>query len=455
MITAGKKSTGFSDLKRCAALLFVAVLVITGCQSVSKTNAPLSAPEKQTETIVILHTNDLHSNLLPDENGTGGLANIAAYFKSVKNSRSDVLILDAGDMSVGKRIKPVPLQFYGLPVFDVMNTCGYDAAVLGNHEFDDGPHNIYDYRKEADFPLLSSNLLYNGELIADAPTALIDVNGIKVGIVGVTTEGYFQHGVIDTLPLEETVQKHIDELEPQADLIVGLTHLGCGWDCELACTVTGLDVIVGGHSHTLLCEAIDIADTIIVHAGEYGEHVGRLEITLDPETEEILDARASIIPIPVAGLAADPETQQAIAQWERTVAESEEVVIGRNPYRLEISEVSALIERIWKESFQTDFAFQNPDGTKAPLEAGDITEADIFACMPFQNTLVILTLPRETIVQIISYAAFAEEKAGYTLVTNNYAAEKLMYQYEIPEERVEWTSVNWREPIIEYVKEAW
>jgi len=436
-------------------LLLLSILCLgSGCQAVRSNDSPAAAQaERRIGTVVLLHTNDLHANLLPDENGTGGMANIAAYIKSVKGSRPDVLVLDAGDMSVGKGGKPVPLSYYGMPMFDVMNHCGYDFATLGNHEFDKGANEIFLFRNTAEFPILCSNLVYHGKLIGDSPTALVDVNGLKVGIIGLTTSYYFRSKTVDELPVEATVQKYIDELEPQAHLIVGLTHIGCDKDCELACAVSGLDVIVGGHTHTRLCNAITMSDTIIVQAGEYGEHVGRLELTVDLDTEKILDVRQSLVPIPVPGLDPDSDVLKSIEHWNQKASEIQSVVIGRNPRTLTIPEVTAAVECVWKEDRQTDFAYQNPDGTQSSLPSGEITVADIYKCLPFQDTLVTLKLSREQVLNILPHAHFAENKPLYTLVTNNYIAYEFIDQYELPDENVEWTAIDWRDPVIAYIKE--
>lgn len=433
------------------SIFFLMLLCLTtGCQCARR--SVTGSAERRIGTVVVLHTNDLHANMLPDDQGSGGMANIAAYIKSVKASRPDVLAVDAGDMSAGKRNKPVPLPFYGRAMFEVMNRCGYDAATLGNHEFDKGPNEVYEFRRAVDFPLISSNLVYQSTLIADAPTALIDVNGLTIGLIGITTEDYFRSGLVNSLPIPETVQKCIDELEPKAHLIIGLSHLGCDKDCELACAVSGLDVIVGGHTHTLLCDAVDISDTIIVQAGEFGEHVGRLELSIDLDTEEILEATSSLAGIPVSGLVPDPETQAVVEAWERKAAETHDGIIGKNSQPMTISEVTAVMEQIWKETLQTDFAYQNPDGTQAPLPPGDISAADVLACMPFENTLVVLTLTRQQVLDVLPHALFSTNKPLYTLVTNSYAAQRIIDQYAITGDYVQWTAINWRDPVIDSIK---
>ena len=123
------------------------------------------------DTLVVLHTNDFHGYISPDGDRAAGLARIATYFNSERARSSKVLALDAGDCVSGT---PVSILFQGRPIFEVMTAVGYDAVVLGNHEFDHGWREILAYRDIADFPLLSANARGPaGELIADAPFATL------------------------------------------------------------------------------------------------------------------------------------------------------------------------------------------------------------------------------------------------------------------------------------------
>ena len=138
------------------------------------------------DTLVVLHTNDFHGYISPDGDRAAGLARIATYFNRERARRSKVLALDAGDCVSGT---PVSTLFQGRPIFTVMTAVGYDAVVLGNHEFDYGWREILAYRDIADFPLLSANARGPaGELIADAPFTTLSLEDLRVSIVGVTTQ---------------------------------------------------------------------------------------------------------------------------------------------------------------------------------------------------------------------------------------------------------------------------
>lgn len=138
--------------------------------------------------LTILYTNDVHARLLPDKEGRGGWANIAAYFKSTKqeveSEGGEVLILDGGDMIQGTVVSSV---FQGEPIFEVMNAAGYDAAVLGNHEFDLGLDQTDKFVRLAEFPILAANVRQNGRLIADAETLILKAGSLRIGLIGLAT----------------------------------------------------------------------------------------------------------------------------------------------------------------------------------------------------------------------------------------------------------------------------
>jgi len=414
--------------------------------------APAEAPPdpaRNIETLTILHTNDVHARLLPDERGRGGWASIAALIKAKKASRPDVLVLDGGDMTQGT---PVSTIFYGTPIFHVMNASAYDVAVLGNHEFDNGTSYIREFREIADFPLLSANVLENGELVADAPTALLDIDGVRVGIIGITTsESIHQEGVSFLSP-EEVVATYVPALDEQADLIVALSHLGYERDRELAIASEGIDIIVGGHTNTKLEVPVRVGSTWIVQAGRWGLFLGELDLTLDMETEELLSVEGKLISVPAPDTTPDPETLAVIQEWEGQVSGQMDVKIGFNPKEQPIPTLRQNIERVWLATYRTDFAYQNPGGTRAHLPAGDILVRHIWNAMPFNNTLVVVDLSAEEIQTIIPAAEFREHKKYYTVITHSYAGDRMQDELGLPSERFHPISTSWREPILNYVR---
>lgn len=433
-------------MKLANAAVLCGVLVWSGCAAAQLR----PEPGARVDTLTILHTNDVHAHLMPDDKGRGGWAAIAALIKQKKRARPDVLVLDAGDMTQGT---PVSTIFYGKPIFHVMNECGYDFAALGNHEFDNGTRYIGDFREIASFPLLSANALERGALVADGPTALVDVDGVRVGIIGITTsDGVFQEGVSFLSP-EEVARKYVPALDEEADLIVALTHLGVEEDRKLAAAVEGIDVIVGGHSHTVLERPVLVGETWIVQAGSYGLFLGQLDLSIDLETEKLLSVNGKLIPIRQGDIDPDPVASAVIDEWESQVADQMDAKIGYNPVEQDIPEVKIHIERIWRETFRTDFAFQNLRGTRAYLPAGDILVRHIWNAMPFDNTLVIVDLAADQLRTYVPDAELQEARELYSVVTNSYVGDRMKTAFDLPAERIHPTGTSWREPILNYVRQ--
>jgi 2',3'-cyclic-nucleotide 2'-phosphodiesterase (5'-nucleotidase family) len=180
-------------------------------------------------TLTILHTNDLHSRLLPLENHHGGFAYLASVIRRERANCTDCILLNAGDVAQGT---PVSTIFHGLPVFEIANMLGFDASTLGNHDFDYGWEQARHFVDVARYPIVSSNLVGpKGELFTPKPYVILQVNGLKVGVIGAMTEDLKilttpqTLGAYHTLPLVETVRKYAHELHSQCDIVVAVAHV--------------------------------------------------------------------------------------------------------------------------------------------------------------------------------------------------------------------------------------
>lgn len=307
--------------------LFIILLLITIFFS--------STGEAGTEEVklTIVHTNDLHSMIMPfseeDEEKVGGFARIAALLKRIRNENENVLFLDAGDLLAGSENRyqvdySLPLFGYrGLLEFELMNQLELDAMVLGNHEFDFGVRWLERLFEEAKFEILSANSFHrplpdvegrNGEAIVN-PYAFFVFNGVKVAVIGLTTYIYIKSSqVLVEFPFDaEILSKELPHLKENADLIVVLSHLGIENDRKLAREVDGIDIIVGGHSHTETPEPVREGKTLIVQAGKYGKKLGKMEIVM--EDGEIVSYDYRLIPVD-GKIEPDKKVQQLIRNKE-------------------------------------------------------------------------------------------------------------------------------------------
>ncbi len=430
------------DSRNWKSAVFILILLVIGRAGYGQ-----DTTRPGVETLTILHTNDLHAHLLP-EGGRGGFANVAAFIKEVRRTRERVLVLNGGDMVQGT---PVSTLFSGTPIYEILNACGYDAAVLGNHDFDYDLEKVAEYRKIAAYPVLSANVLMNEKLVADEAAHVFDIKGLKVGVVGLTTREFISGVTI--LPPEAMAKRYVPELRRQCDLIVALTHLGVEEDKELAGTTRGIDVIVGGHSHTAIAKPLKVGETLIVQAGCYGRWVGELNLKVDRKGKKVVDYDGRLVAIPAGNLPPDPAVQKLVNAWEGKVSNLVDIQIGVNPVFMDVPRVTAAMERAWLETYKTDFAFQNEGSTRDTLPAGKILIRHIYNIYPFDNTLVILDLDRDQICQILPKAVFKEEKPFYSLITNSYFGRETTAKFNLPRERVHPIKTTAREALIEYIRE--
>jgi len=404
----------------------------------------------EVKALTVLHTNDLHARFDPQPDGSGGIANLAAYIQSVRKQRpGQVLLLDAGDNTLGTSLC---VLFDGEPIYDLMNRLGYNLRTLGNHEFDYGVEKIARFRSFAHFPVVSANALHNGQLIADDATTVLNVNGLRVGVLGLTIPFSQKDPTVTFQNLHDTAARYLPDLRTRSQILVALTHIGVENDRTLAREFPDLDFIIGGHSHTEMDKPVEEGKTWIVQTGAYGKRVGQLDLTFDTETNRIVSRAWKIVPLPSPSQTPDAAILQRLQEWEAKIPREVSAPIGFNPRPLTLAEVKAEIERIWQETCRTDFGLQNVGATRAALPEGPIQERHIWDCMPFDNTLVILQLTADQVAEERGQTRFSEQKPLYSVVTNNYFADQLIKKYRLPETQVKRLDLSWRKPVLDYIK---
>ena len=253
--------------------------------------------------ITLLHTNDTHSRIEPfgpgsgNLTGKGGIARRATLVKQIRRATPNVLLLDAGDVFQGT---PFFNQYKGLLEFKLMSMCGYDAGTLGNHDFDIGVDGLVAAMAEARFPILNCNLDAKGAPALAAqlqPWIVKDLPGVKVGLTGVcvdfnglvSAENHLGVDWRDPVQALKPIVRHLREVEG-VDLVVLLSHLGYDRqgdaidDLNLARLVPGLDVIIGGHTHTFMDAPVQVAnaegETAIFQVGFGGVNLGRMDLVV-------------------------------------------------------------------------------------------------------------------------------------------------------------------------------
>ncbi|MCY4189538.1 MAG: metallophosphoesterase, partial [Bryobacterales bacterium] len=214
--------------------------------------AALSAHCANVERITILHLNDLHARLLPDERGRGGFAHVATAIAAERAKAEHAVVLHAGDMVQGS---PVSTIFAGTPVFEVANRLGFDAHCLGNHEFDYGWEKIADFQRVTDAPILAANVLNAQGQRLVPPTAILAAGNLRIGVVGALTARLdrlikpAQAGPWRAAPLVDSLRQPVAEMQAKTDLVIVLGHLFDDEDEAVLHGLPDVDVMVSGHDH--------------------------------------------------------------------------------------------------------------------------------------------------------------------------------------------------------------
>ena len=418
----------------------------------------LSAEEKH---LVILHTNDFHGHI-SQENNSAGAARIAALVKETRAQYPGVLVLDGGDKISGT---PVSTMFEGVPIFEVLNEVGYDASVLGNHEFDHGYKQMLKFKEIAIYPLLAANAFApDGSLLADAPSLITTVNGIKVGIIGLITEQTPSMIIpagnegISFAPAKEILQGMVAAIRPQVDLLILVSHVGHREEKVLAQEVQGIDVIIGGHSHTEVQEPIKVGNTYVAQAGDYGEFVGKIELTVDTNTNSMTSFKGKLIP--AAELPPpDKDVDLLVKSWEKKVSDLVDFEIAMATRDYTQAELQPILQEILAQATGADFGYYNRGGIRDMIRQGPISARHIWNVEPFSNELVTITASGSIIKSLLQEEpsqsmriSTLEDDQIYTVASNSFVSAQLQ---KVAGDAVTIKNLNVlvRDILIDYVKE--
>ena len=403
--------------------------------------AALATPAAADFTLTILHTNDFHSRIEPinkydsacaDKDAAadkcfGGSARLITAIRERRAAAQHALLVDGGDQFQGSLFYS---YYKGKAAAEMMNALGYDAMTVGNHEFDDGPEVLRGFMDAIGFPILLANADISGEpSLAGVllPATVIEVGGERIGLIGLTPEDTDElaspgPNVTFSDPAE-ALEREVARLTAEGiDKIVVLSHSGYAVDLRVAASVSGIDVIVGGHSHTYLSnvsekaagpyptwvEAPDGNRVAIVQAYAYGKFLGELNVTWD---DAGIVTAATGEPIVMDGqVAEDAALKGRIAELagpleeirHRVVAEAAAVIDGnRESCRVRECEMGnlvadAMLARVKDQGIT--IAFANGGGLRASIDSGPVTMGEVLTVLPFQNTLSTFKLTGSDVI---------------------------------------------------------
>ncbi|MDR0524860.1 MAG: 5'-nucleotidase C-terminal domain-containing protein [Spirochaetaceae bacterium] len=381
--------------------------------------------------LILLHTNDHHGAVTPGNAGDyGGLPQRAALVKIARALYPQILLVDAGDINSGSGLSKM---FDAEPDFLGYSKMGYDAATFGSHEFDGGLDRLQKQMESADFPLVSSNVKTSDGHYLGVPYLVKAYDGFTVGLFGITTLRTKAIANPDSslvfLDEIEAVQEIVDFLknEEQVDIVIGLTHMGDKKESdehitslEAVSEVSGIDIIVDGHSHSYFDSAKKLGNTYIVSANEWGKYLGAGRLTVVNRKLAGFDW----LPVPVGP---DEEVIKALAPYIEKARGDLKTVIGKAAGtfefgdRLTRKQETALgnaicdanvwyFKNVYKQS--VDFAFHNGGNMRAELPAGNITQEQVLTILPFENYLYIASLKGAQITELFKFIASIPQGAG-------------------------------------------
>jgi 5'-nucleotidase / UDP-sugar diphosphatase len=387
----------------------------------------------KTKKITILHSNDIHGDFLGELQGKkgkllGGLALLSGYINKVREEGENVIYVISGDMVQGSLIDA---EYKGISTMEIMNYLCPDVVALGNHEFDYGlPHLLF-LEKMANFPIVNANLYikdYHKRLMRSH--YILKKAGLDILFTGIITEKIMDALKLDPLigsfvNLEEASQevgKICDAYKnDDIDLTVVLSHIGYESDVELAKLLRpewGVDLIIGGHSHTFMTKPTKKNGILIVQAGTGTEHIGRFDLVVDDDTNKVIDYKWELVPINEDLCRPDKKLEEFIDSFKNVVDRKYSVVITRfqkaltHPKREIETSLGNLFADIFAEQCQSDIALIGSGSIRINSMGPVVTLKDLLACFPYDDYLVRHNITGKQLKNIFSHVMRIENRDG-------------------------------------------
>ena len=382
--------------------------------------------------LTLLEVTDFHGALLggakdrATQRPVGGAPALAAWIarERAKNP-SRTLLLDGGDWMQGT---PISNLNFGRPVIALMNRLGVDASTTGNHEFDWSVDTLQARRREANFPTLGANWVNKSDgsrAATVAPWTILERDGLKIGVIGLLTDETAKvtlpknveaYRFPDGAPIAHAL---LDSVRAAgADVVVIVGHLPGSVDstgtvkgelAEVARAVAGPNgaiAVLGGHSHNRVSGVVDGVPVII--SGALGQVIGRIDFVIDRATNRPIaeETRRQLLTTFADEVTPDPAIAAFVDSVNKDLLPITSRVLGRakdalTRNRLGESPLGDWVADVMRQSVGADFAFQNPGGLRADLDAGDVTMGDVYEVMPFDNQVATVTLTGAQVLEVL------------------------------------------------------
>jgi len=385
----------------------------------------------KTKKFTILHSNDMHGDFLAEVQGKegkliGGLALLSGYINKVRQEEENVLYVIAGDMVQGSLIDS---EYKGISTIEIMNYLAPDVVALGNHEFDYGlPHLLF-LEKMANFPIVNANLYinkYNKRLMQ--PYIILNKAGFDILFTGVITEKVMdsikQDELISSFVTLEEASREVGKIlnaykNDDIDLTILLTHIGFESDVQLANLLKsewGVDIIIGGHSHTIMEKPAKENNILIAQAGVGTDQIGRFDIVVDDDTNSIIEYKWQLIPIDDNLAEPDVKLQEYINSFQETIDRKYNMLICKfaqkltHPKREVETSLGNLIADSFAEVAECDIMLVGSGSIRVKEMGPLVTLRELLTCFPFDDTLTRYTISGAKIKEIFSHIMRTENR---------------------------------------------
>lgn len=368
-----------------------------------------TAAKKNLKKLTLLHSNDMHGDFLAekiDSKLVGGVSLLCGYVNKVRAEERNVLYCIAGDMFRGSVIDS---EFKGISTIEIMNLLGPDVATIGNHEVDYGVPHLLFLEKCANFPIINANFyIRTNQRRMFESHYIAEIDGMKILFIGVITQDVLAH-----TRMEEYIGSFVDISEAaeevgricnaynaiDIDFTILLTHIGFEEDKQLAALLDpawGVDVIIGGHSHTLPEQPAQVNDILIVQAGTGTDQIGRFDIMVDTDRNAVDSYTWSTVPINEGTCPRDEEMYNFIMHYKEITDKKYNHIVTRlaqrltHPSRFQETALGNLTADAVCDSLGVDIAFMGSGSIRSHTLGPVVRYKDYSECFPFDEATYML-----------------------------------------------------------------
>ena len=401
---------------------------------------------KRYKKLTILHSNDLHGDFFSEENNEkviGGASRLSGYISKVRKEEENVLYCIAGDMFRGNIIDS---EYQGMSTIEIMNMISPDVVTIGNHETDYGLAHLLFLEKCAKFPIINANLFIktnNSRLFK--PFKILKIDGMKILFIGIVTEEVLantkKEGLIGTFIDIEEAAKEIGRIcntynAIDIDYTVLLTHIGFEEDKKLAELLNpawGVDVIIGGHSHTLIEKPEIVNNTLIVQAGTGTDQIGRFDLVIDTKENCTHKWTWKYIPINEKNCPRDEKLEELIYSFKDKTDLKYGRIITRlkreltHPNRYQETELGDLFADILAESTGLDIMLLGSGSIRKEKLDPIVTLQDLLEIFPYDDKLHLIKVTGKQLKDMLLYMlrdeAFEGEHTEFYQLSKNLYVE--------------------------------